>query len=401
METNAAATTNIQRTELEGNLEDRLKLIFNNIQAGVVIIHAELKRIVAANQAALDLIGAPKEAVVGQECTKYFCPVDQTACLFGLHEKLPDKQETILKNARGEEVPIIRKAVTATMAGNAYVVETFISIAEQKQYERMLYEQRMLAEALRDTATALNQSLNLHEVLERILFYIGRVVPNDAANVMLLEDGTAYMAACRGYEKLGNVERVRSQRRLVSEVPNLKSMIDRGEPLVVPDTRSSPDWVDFDTSSWIRSYASAPIRHKGKTIGFLNLNSSQPGFYALDHAQRLQAFADQAAIAIENAQLYEAAQREISVRKRAEAALHEAMNVLEVRVAERTAELEKTNEQLRIELKRRKEAEAALQEERSLLSLRVEERTAELSAANAELAKASRLKEFIFGQHEP
>ena len=43
---------------------------------------------------------------------------------------------------------------------------------------------------------------------------------------------------------------------------------------------------------------------KGEVIGFLNLNSLEPDFFTQDHAQALQAFATQAAIAIENARLY-------------------------------------------------------------------------------------------------
>jgi diguanylate cyclase (GGDEF)-like protein len=50
--------------------------------------------------------------------------------------------------------------------------------------------------------------------------------------------------------------------------------------------------------------ASAPLRSKGQVFGFLNLESSQAGFYNQRHAERLQAFADQAAVAIENARLY-------------------------------------------------------------------------------------------------
>jgi signal transduction histidine kinase/CheY-like chemotaxis protein len=254
-------------------------------------------------------------------------------------------------------------------------------------------EQQILVEALRDTASILNQSLNLREVLDNILNYIGRVVPHDAANIMLIEDGAARMTACRGYENFGGQERVMAQVRNIDEVPNLRKMAETGQPVVVPDTSLSPDWIVFKTSAWISSYASTPICRKGKTIGFLNLNSATPGFYSQEHADRLLAFADQAAIAIENARLYEKAQAEIAVRKQAEIELQDAKNELEVRVDQRTFELRNANERLQIELIKRKQAERALVEERSLLALRVEERTAALSTANAELAKAAQLKD--------
>ena len=272
-------------------------------------------------------------------------------------------------------------------------IEAFLISSVRSQSAQKESEQRKLAEALRDTANAINQSLDLHEVLDCILNKVGLVVPNDAANIMLIDDGIARMAACRGYERMGGQGRVMKQVRVLSEVPNLLRMIETGQPLVIPDTKLSTNWIEFETSTWIHSYASVPISLKGRIIGFLNLNSATANFYDESAAERLLAFADQAAIAIENARLYAKAQREIADRKRAEIALQQAMNELEERVTQRTAELSQTNELLKRELARRKQAEQSLEEERALLASRVEERTAELSAANAELAKAVRLKD--------
>jgi len=179
----------------------------------------------------------------------------------------------------------------------------------------------------------------------------------------------------------------------VQEVPNLKRMLETGQPIVVPDTQSSPNWIATKTSGSIRSYMSAPIQRSGKTIGFINLNSSLAGFYNDEHASRLLIFASHASIAIENAILFENAQKEINERIKAEQALQETLNELEVRVQQRTSQLMQINEQLTQELKLRNQAEAALQEERQMLAMRVEERTAELSAANAELAKTARMKD--------
>ena len=53
-----------------------------------------------------------------------------------------------------------------------------------------------------------------------------------------------------------------------------------------------------------RSYAGAPIRVQGQVIGFLNVDSATPGFFGRQHAERLRVFADQAAIALQNARLF-------------------------------------------------------------------------------------------------
>lgn len=272
-------------------------------------------------------------------------------------------------------------------------LQAFLISSVLKQTGQVEREQARYVEALRETTVALNQSLNLREVLDCILNKVGLVVPYDATNIMLIEQGIARMAACCGYEKLGGAERVMKQVRIVRDVPNLLRMSETGQPIIVPDTRESPDWIEFNTSTWIRSYVSVPIIRQNRTIGFLNLNSATPGLYDEQAAERLLLFASQAAVAIENARLYENAQRELTERKRAEEALQETMNELEARVQQRTSELSSANEKLMFELARRKQAEEALEQERALLATRVEERTAELSAANAELAKAVRLKD--------
>src|SRR5690606_16515600 len=76
----------------------------------------------------------------------------------------------------------------------------------------------------------------------------------------------------------------------------------------------------------------APILIKGQVIGFITLDHVTPGFYTLAHAERLQAFAYQAGLAIENARLY------ASIREHAEE--------LEQRVLERTRELAEANARL-------------------------------------------------------
>ena len=180
-------------------------------------------------------------------------------------------------------------------------------ITEFRQAEEQEREQRELAEALRRSAAALNSTLNFDDVLDLILDNVGLVVPHDAANIMLLDvDSDMVSLACqRGYVKRGaSVDEIEREYHLDS-IPILKKIEKSGQPVIVPDTHTFPDWTVFPITKWVRSYLSIPIQIKKNTVGFINLDSETVGFFDAKHAQQLKAFADHAAIAIKNSRLYE------------------------------------------------------------------------------------------------
>jgi signal transduction histidine kinase len=131
------------------------------------------------------------------------------------------------------------------------------------------------------------------------------VIPGGVANVMLIDQDCARIVRWRGYERFGPRDLVASTTLCLADTPSLLRMRTTGKSLVIPDTWAEPGWVHLPNFGWLRSYASAPIRVRDEVIGFLNVDSPTPGFFNQTHADRLQAFADQASVAITNARLYQ------------------------------------------------------------------------------------------------
>lgn len=177
-------------------------------------------------------------------------------------------------------------------------------VTARKVAEEAEREQRVLIEALLDTADSLNQTLNLDEVLTRILSNVGRVAPYDAANIVLMDGEFGYVARSVGYDQRGVEEKLNQIRWRLADTPLMNSMLTTGQPMVIADTRQEADWVDLQGLGWQRSYIGVPIRSQGQIIGLLNLDSEQPGVYLPQHSERLKAFADQASVAIQNSGLY-------------------------------------------------------------------------------------------------
>jgi signal transduction histidine kinase/DNA-binding response OmpR family regulator len=113
----------------------------------------------------------------------------------------------------------------------------------------------------------------------------------------------------------------------------------------------------------VKSYLAAPVMGRdGSVIGGLFFGHAEPEVFT-ERAERLVAsVAVMAAIAVEKIRLYEAAQREIAQRREVEVLLRENEQTLENRIAERTAELADTNEQLRAEAAEREKVEIALRQ---------------------------------------
>ncbi len=192
------------------------------------------------------------------------------------------------------------------------------------------HSQRQLAEALAQAAISLSSSLNIDEVLDLILEQTRRVALCTSVNILLVEGKAAYLARRRGYENIPDSLQATQDIVFPLTLPTLQAMINTGAPVLIPNAEQDPRWIPVDGTRWIQSYAAAPLQVGGQTIGFLNVDSDQPNFFTEETTQRLQAFAAHAAVAIQNARLFQQ--------------LQQYANELEQRVRQRTAELQAAKE---------------------------------------------------------
>jgi len=268
------------------------------------------------NKAFADGVGKKREEIIGRKIWDVF-PKDEADKRYAAVKWVFENGETKVIEVRvprpdGDRYYITTvKPILSDQGKVMSVICISKEITERKRTEEAEREQRVLAEALRDTAVALNSTLEFDQVLDRILANVGRVVPQDAASIMLIdaEQGIARVHRCHGYIERGVGIEIYSERFPVADFASLRTMAESDQPLIILDTHADPDWVRLPQTDWQRSYLGAPIRAKGRVFGFMNLASTTPGFFTPIHADRLRAFADQAAIAIENARLYNEANR--------------------------------------------------------------------------------------------
>jgi len=278
--------------------------LVDNMPDGLIVLDSS-DRLIDINPAALKLSGYEGPSPIGMSIWEMFKDYKD------LIEPLRDKQNINIELDLPSDPPrYLDVKIDSIPSGDEASSGQIISlrnITRRKTSEIKEREQRQFAEAMADTASAINSSLDLDEVLDRILENVDKVVPHDTANIALVdEQDIARYVKMKGYEKFTRRELIQSVEQHFEDLPNFKKMAMSGKPVLVADTWADSEWVkDIPGSGWIRSYMGAPIKRKEKLLGFINLDAANPDFFKAKYLNRLQALADQAAIAIENAQLFE------------------------------------------------------------------------------------------------
>jgi PAS domain S-box-containing protein len=280
--------------------------IFERMTDGCIVLDAQ-NRVVDVNETALKLLGKSPETLIGKSAEEALSTFGD---LFQQSVEIPLlRQEIVLQSDPPLVLDLRITPLVDRMGRHTGRLIVARDITDRKIAEQAERDQRMLAEALRDSVSALNRSHSFDEVLDKILDNVGRVVPYDLASFLLSDnDGTVHAVRNRGYEEHGLGHYIESLHFPYDQIPNFRQMIKTGQALVIPDTSRSKHWVKIEGMELMHSYVGAPIRVREIVIGFLNLASLTPNFFTQVHADRLQAFADQAAVAIENARLFEGIQ---------------------------------------------------------------------------------------------
>ena len=155
-------------------------------------------------------------------------------------------------------------------------------------------------QGLNEVATAVASSLRSDQLIDGLLDQVASVLPFDTAALWMREGETLTVAADMGFTD--------SERRLGLSVPVEESalfqeVIANGQPLFVPDVREDPRFPRLESSrlSWL----GIPMLAKGRLTGLIALEKWQAAFYTPEQIQLGATLASQAAVALENASLYE------------------------------------------------------------------------------------------------
>ena len=167
--------------------EERLRVILDNVQTGVLIIDPSTHTIVDANPTAAALIGTPREQLLGKTCHQHFCPAEVGHCPITDLEQAIDNSERVLLRSDGTRCSILKTVVPILLNGRPHLLENFVDITDRKQAEQAHATRTRQLEALRATTADLTRELDLTRLLRLLIARAAELVGASSATVYLWE----------------------------------------------------------------------------------------------------------------------------------------------------------------------------------------------------------------------
>src|SRR5499426_1461894 len=162
--------------------------------------------------------------------------------------------------------------------------------------------QRRALATLVDATQRLAHGLDLRVVLDSLAEAAALLVGGEAGVRMVEGDELVRISATAGAARAMSTERLRIGESISGRVAAT------GQPMFSEDTarddRVIPEHRALDTDERARSLVCVPIRHGGRVLGTLNLYGALGQRFDDEIVRVVASFADQAAIAIENARLF-------------------------------------------------------------------------------------------------
>jgi PAS domain S-box-containing protein len=306
-------------------VEKYFNTILGNISEGVIEIASD-GRVLYANPTALSLFKISEERLLESNLVELFAGDDRQSVHTFLKEA--GKQPSVLVSDSPislNEYWVKLKILSVDNDGRNHII-ILKNVTEQKQVEEMIRLRDLELKLHNQASQALNSKLNLDQVLVIVLEEVRRLMNIVGSSIWLIDAKTGDLV-CR--QATGNYGETLRGWRLAPGKGLAGWVADHDESLILQDTSTDKRHykeVDLSIGRDMHSVLTVPLRIKGDVIGVVQVVDLQAGRFDETDLTLLETLAGSAAIAIENARLYEKAQKEIAIRKKTEEALRESEN---------------------------------------------------------------------------
>jgi PAS domain S-box-containing protein len=336
-------TEQVQAEEQLREKEEQYRSIFEATSDALFIFDLESGLLVEANPAASRMHGFTHEEFLAISRPTDFIHADARSS-FGLFLQTIKtggqfQDRTVALRRDGTVFPIEVRGTPITYRGKVHGLAVVRDITEQVQAYQLL--EKRVEERTRELSTLLDIShdvastIELKPLLAIVLDQLKMVVNYTGSSFSILDGEDLVLVENRGPAPLDQVLQLHFPIKMMGII---WERLSRREPVIIPDVRDDSHLAQaFRTLmgkrletpfGYIRSWMAIPLAHKEQVIGMLTLSSRDADYYTPRDASLALAIANQAAVALANARLYEQAQELAALEERQRLAreLHDSVS---------------------------------------------------------------------------
>ncbi len=204
------------------------------------------------------------------------------------------------------------------VAGQAAVAVGKALAYQQQLQERELASQRFegekkrrqLADTLRGVAEAISSQLEFDDLLNIVLQRLSDVVDFGSANVQLLQGDQLIIIGGYGWQRESD-KILGLSFPMKGDNPN-RLVIETQEPIIIKDAQKEyPASFGGATHKHVKSWLGIPLTYGTHILGLMALDKNEEDFFSQEDAEVVFAFANQVAVALQNARLFEEAKQQV------------------------------------------------------------------------------------------
>ncbi|MBU3097957.1 diguanylate cyclase [Clostridium sp. DSM 17811] len=162
-------------------------------------------------------------------------------------------------------------------------------------------EQYCLREKLCSATFSLNSTLNLDEVLDKLLISLKQIIPYDSASFFMEENSQFIVKSAYGFKNINAIYKIRINK---DEDLLFKEIYKTYTTLLVTNVKEDNRFNHYINLTDIESWLGIPVIFNNKIVGLLTLDSSKKNIYTKNHCDIALSFAFNAGVAVENAKLH-------------------------------------------------------------------------------------------------
>lgn len=283
-------------------------------------------RIVYANEACTDMMGFTREEFYSPDFNfmKLIDPAnhDEVRNYFKQHSagvEIPP-YESKLVSKDGRSLDAIHATRLVRYAGENAILGIVTDVTERKRAEEALARRAAEMAVINEIGGQIAAVLDLNSVLKLTVDLIHKHFGYPHVGLFVLDhDASNLILKTRAGEFRGLPQ---EQHNLALGQGIVGGVAESGETVLCNDVEQEPRYVNlYPDQVHTKSEMSVPIKVGNRVLGVLDVQSEERDAFSDSNLLVMKTLVDQIAAAIENARLYEAIQRELTERKRAESQL--------------------------------------------------------------------------------